>query len=288
MHYKKDGEGVRLFSPDSFSLTDTLECGQCFRHEKTENGYKINAKGHVLYIEENAGDFLFHPCMEEEFEEIWIDYFDLKTNYSAIKETLAANDPVLRDAVEYAPGIRILNQDRWECLLSFIISQNNNIPRIKKIIRLLSQAYGEQLSDEEYTFPAPAALCQADETALMACNTGFRAKYILDAAKKVHDKQLDLASMGGLSTHEVKERLMGVKGIGDKVSDCVLLFSFGRREIFPVDVWVRRIMSHFYFNGKETSIGEIHQKAQKLFGEYGGYAQQYLFHYARQFEFEKK
>ncbi len=286
LHFEQAGNGIALFEADSFSISQILECGQCFRFEKTEKGYKIIAMGRVLYIEETESKIMFYPCSVAEFEDIWINYFDLDTNYTIIKEVLASNDPVMRDAVEYGSGIRLLNQDKWECLISFIISQNNNIPRIKKIINLISQTYGTEISEGCYDFPTANELISADIASLMACNTGFRAKYIMDAVEKVTTGQVDINELSLLETAVLKESLMSIKGIGNKVSDCILLFSFGRRDIFPVDVWVKRVMSHFYFKGEDVSIPEIHKKAEKLFGEYGGYAQQYLFYYARQFYFK--
>ena len=194
---------------------------------------------------------------------------------------------MLKKAVEYAPGIRILNQDRFECLISFIISQNNRIPMIKKVIENISAKYGKYIGNfngkSYYSFPKPEELALADESGLMECKTGFRAKYIIDAVGRVLTGLTELED-DGVDTETLRKRLMEIKGVGPKVADCVMMFSFGRCETFPTDVWVKRIMSELYFSGADASVKEIHRKAEECFGEYAGYAQQYLFNYARQFK----
>ncbi len=189
--------------------------------------------------------------------------------------------------MDFAPGIRILNQDRFECLISFIISQNNRIPMIKKVISNISKKYGKYIGsfegEEYYAFPKAEELAAADESGLMECRTGFRAKYIMDAVYKVLHGEISLEG-DDMDTDSLRDMLMTIKGVGPKVADCVMMFSFGRCETFPTDVWVKRIMSELYFGGKEASVKEIHEKAEECFGEFAGYAQQYLFNYARHFK----
>jgi len=228
------------------------------------------------------------PAVPEEFEGIWRGYFDLDTDYAGIRAKLTAGDDVMKSAAGNAPGIRLLNQDPWECLISFIISQNNNIPRIKKIIESISKKYGEAITDGVYAFPSPEALEKAEIPDYMECGTGFRAKYIADAVKRVNSGELNMDKLSAMTTGGLSIKLMEVYGVGRKVSDCVALFSYGRRELFPVDVWVKRVMEHFYFGGNSVRTDEIHKLASERFGGYAGYAQQYLFHYARQFDGFKK
>lgn len=281
MDYKFKNNKITLFNADSFDIAQILECGQCFRFKKLEDyKYRIIAYKKVLYIEQNKNDITFYPCTEEEFKDIWIEYFDLNTDYSKIKNELS-KDNVLKEAIEYAPGIRILNQDTWECLISFIISQNNRIPMIKQAVENISKKYGECIEDEFYAFPTLEQLIVAKEDELKECKTGFRAAYILNACNMIKSGEVKLNEFENMTTEEVKENLMSIKGVGPKISDCVLLFSQNRTEVFPTDVWIKRVMQHYYFD-KEVSIKEIHKLAYEKFGNLAGIAQQYLFHYARQ------
>ena len=273
---------------ESFVVSQTLECGQCFRFTQIgEENYIIVAYGKILNIYCDGTDIVFKNTTEEEFNNIWYNYFDFGRNYNDIKKKISENDEILQKAVEYAPGIRILNQDRFECLISFIISQNNRIPMIKKVISNISKKYGRYIGsvdgEEYYAFPNPEELIKADEAGLMECKTGFRAKYIIDAVQKVIHGEINL-NADDMDTETLRKMLMTIKGVGPKVADCTMMFSFGRCETFPTDVWVKRIMSELYFNGREASVKEIHQKAEECFGDYAGYAQQYLFNYARQFK----
>ncbi len=278
MKYYDDGNKTIVEGYDSFHIQEILECGQCFRFEKISNdAYDIMAHRKKITVTQQQDHIVFESVTKQEFETIWMHYFDFDTDYRQVKATLWEKDLVIRDAIEYAPGIRILNQDPWECLLSFIISQNNRIPRIKQIIQNISEKYG----DNGTCFPTPMQMAGLCEEELKLCKTGFRAAYMIDAAQKVSTSALDLNGLNALETTEARKQLMTVKGIGPKVSDCILLFAFGRREVFPTDVWVKRVMEHFYFHGNETSIEHIHELAYKKFGEQAGIAQQYLFHYAR-------
>lgn len=288
MKYIVNGNDIVLSEYESFVISQTLECGQCFRFVNIgEENYVVIAFGKILNIYQDGASIVFKNTSEDEFKNIWINYFDLDRNYNDIKLRISENDEILQKAVEYAPGIRILNQDRFECLISFIISQNNRIPMIKKVINNISEKYGKYIGSVEgadyYAFPSPEELASADEAGLMECRTGFRAKYIMDAVYKVIHGEINLQS-DNMDTDELREMLMSIKGVGPKVADCTMMFSFGRCETFPTDVWVKRIMSELYFGGREASVKEIHEKAEECFGEFAGYAQQYLFNYARQFK----
>ena len=288
MKYSVRENDIILHEYESFMISQTLECGQCVRFTQIgEENYIIVAYGKILNIYCDGTDIVFKNTTEEEFNNIWYNYFDFGRNYNDIKKKISENDEILQKAVEYAPGIRILNQDRFECLISFIISQNNRIPMIKKVISNISKKYGRYIGsvdgEEYYAFPNPEELIKADEAGLMECKTGFRAKYIIDAVQKVIHGEINL-NADDMDTETLRKMLMTIKGVGPKVADCTMMFSFGRCETFPTDVWVKRIMSELYFNGREASVKEIHQKAEECFGDYAGYAQQYLFNYARQFK----
>lgn len=281
MKYYEESSKVILEEYNSFDIEQTLECGQCFRFNKLgEKEYVIVAMSKVLHIKQTNERIEFYPTTKKEFEEIWLDYFDLNRDYLEIKKIVSDGDEIMQKAVEFAPDIRILNQDPWECLISFIISQNNRIPMIKQVIKNISEMYGTKANDY-YLFPTLEQLSKADESSLISCKTGFRAKYILDAIKNVSDGNVDFEKLKDYVTDDARNKLMEIKGVGQKVSDCVLLFSMRRGDVFPTDVWIKRVMEHFYFGGEETKIKTIHEFAQNKFGKYAGFAQQYLFHYAR-------
>lgn len=285
MNFIYDGKNTIIKEPESFVLSQTFECGQCFRFEKlAEEHYITVANGRLLEIKQRHGDIVLYGVSEEEFEGFWKNYFDLNRDYPAIKSILE-RDETLNKAVKYASGIRILNQEFFECLISFIISQNNRIPMIKKVIKNLSQKYGSPVGEYNgevfYSFPTAESMLGASQEELMECKTGFRWKYITDAVNMAAEGRLEYRELSKLPTVELKERLMEIKGVGTKVADCVLLFSCGRSEVFPTDVWVKRVMSELYFGGQPADVKAIHARADELFGEYAGFAQQYLFNYAR-------
>lgn len=269
---------------DSFDIGDILECGQCFRFEKIEDKhYTYISCGKVIEIKQDVSGKVidFYPCTKEEFEKIWLDYFDFNRNYKDIKESLAKSDTILADAIDFAGGIRIMNQEFWDCLIAFIISQNKTIPMIKAVIKNIAKAYGTNIVGENYKFPTAEQLIHVTQEELMPCKVGFRAKYIVDAVNKRFSGGLDEKVLSKMDTESLKKKLMEIYGVGVKVADCVLIFSLGRHEVFPTDVWVKRLMQYFYFENKETPIKEIYSFAQDKWGEYAGFAQQYLFHYAR-------
>ena len=281
MNYTQKGDAVIVTGLKDFNIEQTLECGQCFRFFKTgELSYLVVAFGRVVNISQ-AGDMVtFSSTTVSDFEDIWIKYFDLEKNYAEIKERLCKGDPIMQKAVAFADGIRILNQDPFECLITFIISQNKQIPHIKQIVNQLSAEHGERVG-EHFAFPTADKLSACTTEHFTKIKAGFRAKYIYDAVQKISSRVIDIEELSLKSTKDVKESLMTIKGVGPKVADCTMLFSLGRREVFPIDVWVKRIMSHLYLDGKDVPLKDIHEFAEDKFGNYAGYAQQYLFHYAR-------
>ena len=304
-HKVINGEAVISISElQHFSLADTLECGQAFRYEllKKEDGYVeylTVVKDNLIRVGQRSdGELLFYDISDDVFEQVCLPYFSLDTDYAAIKRevTELANSPRLSEAADLADGIRILRQDPWEALFSFIISQNNNIPRIRKIIRKISAEYGKNLSETRdkcpkdgsikpcrevcsecgicYSFPTARAVLDNPD-GLLPSKPGFRYKYLLDAAEKVSSGEVSLEKIDECGNAEFTlEELKRIKGVGDKVASCVALFGFGNLDAFPVDVWIRRAIDE-YFDGKldPTSLGK-----------YAGVAQQYIFHYIRNLE----
>ncbi|MGL4791697.1 MAG: DNA-3-methyladenine glycosylase family protein [Anaerotignaceae bacterium] len=292
MDYKIEKNNIILNKSEDFILSQTLECGQCFNFTKLgEEDYVVTSFNKALRVYEDNEAIIFQNTTEIEFKELWQDYFDLNRDYTIIKKLLKEKDNTLKAALEFAPGIRIINQDFFQCLISFIISQNNRIPMIKKVVRNLSQKYGEYVGtfdgEEYFSFPTPKSLYGISGEELMECKTGFRGKYIADAVTKYVEGDLDYNNFSNLSTAEIRQELMKISGVGPKVADCVMLFSLKRSDAFPTDVWVKRIMSYFYFDQQDTPIKDIHKLAEEKFGDYSGFAQQYLFNYARQFKIGK-
>lgn len=268
----------------NFNLRHTFLCGQCFRwYENDDGSFSGIAYGKAVKMELRNKELIIHNTSLEDTEKIWIDYLDLNRDYSHIKG-LYAQDEYVSKAMEFGYGIHILNQDIFECLISFIISTQNQIPRIKKIVAQLSQMYGtkQKLGSETlYAFPTISQLEGIKRSDLDDLKAGYRADYIVDAVERLTTGEVDLERVKTLSYPEAKSELMKIKGVGPKVADCVLLFSAGKSEAFPIDVWVKRTMQTLYLDDK-ASIKEIEAKAKALFGEYAGFAQQYLFYYARE------
>ncbi|WP_105615088.1 DNA-3-methyladenine glycosylase family protein [Vallitalea okinawensis] len=270
---------------EDFDLEQTLECGQCFRYMKLDDGhYKVIAHGKVLEVMQKNNEIHFHHTTLEEYHDTWVHYFDLDRDYRGIKSSFE-EDLVMKEAIAYKPGVRIIKQEVWECLISFIISQNKAIPHIQKIIKNISEAYGDYIGDHDgeklYTFPTPEQLREATEQDIRDLKAGFRAPYIIDATRRVLTGELDLHGLQELTTEEAKKELLQIKGVGNKIADCVLLFSLGRHEVFPIDIWVKRVMEYFYLK-EDTKLDAIQVYAKEKFGRQAGFAQQYLFYYARE------
>lgn len=291
MKLRKIQNGVILEEVQDFDAKHIFECGQCFRWERQQDGsYTGIAFGRVLNVlsDTAAGTVALKNTNEDEFFKIWQHYFDLNRDYGAIKAELA-QDPVLATAIQYGEGIRILNQDPWELLVSFLMSINKSIPLISQNIRDLSRMYGSPVYFEgrQYdTFPGPEALAGTDLNEIKACRAGFRCRYIHEAAKLVASGQICLERIKAMPTESAKEALMTVIGVGPKVADCILLFSMQKYDSYPVDVWIKRVTEYFYFDGS-VSHRDIRQFAREKFGDLAGFAQQYLFYYARELKINK-
>lgn len=280
---------VMLGHLDHFDVRQILESGQVFRFEKiTDQSYMLVAKQKVIKLaqHEESSSVMIYNTNISELDEVWGHYLDIDTDYAEIARTLSAKDEYMAKAVAFGQGIRILKQDPWEMLISFIISQNKAIPHIKECIKNISMQFGTPIEDEEftgyYTFPTPEELKDATEEDLRECKVGFRAPYILDACHKVLNEEIILNDLYLLSAEEAKEKLMRIKGVGPKIADCILLFAYSKMQLFPTDVWIKRVMEGIYFKGREMKLDEIQKFAKSYFGDLAGYAQQYLFFYGRE------
>lgn len=281
----------KLRNVESFELRDIFECGQCFRWNKQEDGsYTGVFKNNVLNVKKNKDEIIFEGICENEIQQTVENYFDLNRNYEKIKEQLSKIDQNMKMSIEYGNGIRILNQDLWETIISFIISANNNIPRIKGIIERLSEKYGDEIKykgNKYYTFPTQEQLKNVTVEEYRKLGLGFRDIRLYETTKMILNKQVDIENMkNNPNTIEVREELLKLSGVGPKVADCILLFSDLKRfEVFPIDVWVRRVMNDLYIkNEDETKVNkkQIKKIANEKFGDLAGLAQQYLFYWRRE------
>jgi N-glycosylase/DNA lyase len=305
--YKEDKAIIK--EAKNFDIKQILECGQCFRWEKiSDTDYIIIAFERVIEVTQEGDEVTIHNTNEEDFNNIWIKYFDLERNYDEIKNTLAQDD-ILKKSVEFGYGIRILNQEKFEILLSFIISARNSIPSIKRTVKKISERFGEKIvyKDVEYsTFPTPEKIKAATLEEIQETGASFRSKYLIDTIKRVNEAievkkdyeahkesyverpeilDFDLDYIYKLSDEECHVALQKFMGVGAKVADCVMLFAMEKHSAFPVDVWVKRAMIHFYV-APDLSLNKMRVFARDKFGALSGLAQQYLFYYARENKIE--
>ena len=279
MEIRETASGILLKGVQHFDPVQIFECGQAFRWVKGRDGYTGIVSGRVLKLNSKDGGFELQDTRMDEFHSVWSNYFDMDRDYGAIKTALS-KDEVIKESINFGSGIRILNQDFWETLISFIISANNNIPRIKGIIERLSLAYGERIETGEgeyYAFPEPVVLGRASEEDLLRCGCGYRARYIKKTAQMVESGEVSFERLKDMSYREALNLLLKCPGVGNKVADCVLLYSAGKTEAFPVDVWIKRAMERLY-GLNEKNEAEIRRFAQERFGKLAGFAQQYLFY----------
>ena len=282
-----DKNAVTVKGIRDFDLAQTFESGQCFRwRQQKDGGYTGVAFERVVHVQMPDNETLvIHNADEQDFWDIWYPYFDLDTDYTAIKKVLA-QDPVMNRAIAFGGGIRILRQAFEETVISFIISQNNHIPRIKKIIEDISQGLGKALTcngQVYYAFPGmDCFIIERGERVIADSRAGYRCGYILSAAKTLYGGFPDYSELKRLSDEAVKTELLKLKGVGEKVADCILLYSGLKRDAFPVDRWIGRVMQACYpdFLPEGSGHKTIREFAQKHYGENAGIAQQYLFYYA--------
>lgn len=267
----------------NFIPSHVFENGQCFRWERTNRGtYVIVAKDRVIEIEFDGENLIIYNSNLDDFENVWINYLDLDRDYSKIKELLSSYDHLI-DAINFGKGLRILNQDPLEMVISFIISSNNRIPMIKKAISVISEKFGkfkEYNGKKYFLFPSIDKLSEVTQEEFRGCSVGFRDKYLFNTIKMITSYD-DLLNIAKLSDDDCHKELQRFSGVGSKVADCIMLFSMGKYSAFPVDVWVKRAMMKFYV-APDTSLKNIRDFGRNLFGELSGFAQQYLFYYVRE------
>ncbi|OPZ94271.1 MAG: DNA-3-methyladenine glycosylase [Firmicutes bacterium ADurb.Bin419] len=299
IHYEKeigdymDYKGYNLSQKDKtvtvgnikdFDPVHTFECGQCFRWVRQVDGsYTGVARGRVLNVSVENGMLILKNTDIDDFKNIWFYYFDLGRDYSKIKEAVMKDD-IMKEAVAFGWGIRLLKQDIWETLISFIISANNRIPRIMKTVGVISKLYGETLEMDGkhyYSFPGIKKLAQSSVEDLEVCKGGFRCKYILNSSRMIEEDEINLEKIHLMDTESARKELMRFSGVGPKVADCTLLYSGTKYDVFPTDVWVKRVMEELYFK-REAGLKEIQRFAADYFGDLAGFAQQYLFYFARE------
>ena len=290
--YKAEFDNVK-----EFDLKQTFTCGQCFRwHENPDTSYTGVIKNGVLNIYKVDDKVTIYGIFDDKlgqnkFEEIVKEYLDLERDYGQVQRIISKDDENMKQAVEYGKGIRILKQDSWEMLISFITSACNNIPRISKTIENISKKFGKRielnakseninLNGVFYLFPTPEELGKATMEELRECNLGFRDKYVFEATQNVLSKELDLNSLNNVEYEKAKVELLKINGVGSKVADCILLFAYSMFEAFPVDTWIKKIMNELYVDSKNAK--KIEEYAHRRFGKYAGIAQQYLFYYKRE------
>ena len=274
---------------DEFNLQDIFDCGQCFRWNKEDDGsYTGVVKNGVLNVKIDEKYIYFKGCIDGDISKFVDEYFDLGRNYASIKEQLSKVDKYMDESIKYGGGMRLLNQDLWETLISFIISANNNIPRIKGIIEKLSAKYGKEVEFEGksyYLFPTAEQLKDVTVAEHRALGLGFRDIRLVETTQIVNANKSIFMDWYNMKTLDVRANLLEPPGVGPKVADCILLFSDLKRfDIFPIDVWVRRVMNELYIKNedeKKVSNTVINEIAFKKFGNLAGIAQEYLFYWKR-------
>ena len=289
---------IVLENVKDFNIKQILECGQCFRWERiSDTNYIIVAYRRVIEVIQEGSTVTILNTNMNDFNEIWKYYFDLDVNYEEVKEELS-KDELLKKSVEFGYGIRILNQDPFEMLISFIISARNSIPSIMKTIKKISERWGDRIEYKDniyYAFPTPEQLKEVSLEEIKETGASFRSKYIVDTISKVNAaldaknngelteelEQFDLEYIKSLPVDECHKALQNFMGVGAKVADCIMLFSMSKHSAFPVDVWIKRAMIHFYL-APDVSLNKIRVFGREKFGELAGLAQQYLFYYARE------
>ena len=287
MKITEENNSVVINGVSDFHLDHTFDNGQCFRWNREPDGsYTGVAFGKVINIDYQENTLILKHATARDFHEIWKDYLDLDRDYGTIKKHLSQKDKAMEKAISYGGGMRILQQEHWETLVSFLISQNNNIPRIKKCVEGLCTNHGSPLGiyngREYFSFPSAEVLAKLSVEELDTCRLGYRAKYIVETAKQVmSDGGETLASLKKMPAEEAYEYLLTLSGVGPKVANCIMLFAIGSYDSFPLDVWIKRVM-HQIYRIEEGNVKKMKAYAAEYFGEYGGIAQQYLFYYVRE------
>ncbi len=257
-------------SSEEFNIAKIADSGQCFRLVRVDGGFRLIALGRALSIVEDGNDCIL-DCSEAEGESLWHGYFDLDSDYAAFRSAVPDTDGYMKNAADFSRGIRILRQDPFEMLISFIISQRKSIPSIRTSVEALSTRFGSEIGEGIFAFPSPESLACAPSDALTACSLGYRTDYVHSAARAVADGAIDLGKLAGLSDEQLLDELLKLRGVGIKVAHCVSLFGYHRLDAFPRDVWINRVIDNEYH-------GDFSVEPYKGFA---GVMQQYMFFYAR-------
>lgn len=261
---------------DDFNLQKIANSGQCFRVKEFRDGsFRFITGDHVLYIKEVSPQTFEISCSKGIWNRVWATYFDLTRSYNQIRQSIPVTDTYMQYAATYGAGIRILRQEPWEALVTFIISQRKSIPAIRTSIELLATKYGTAVTtpyeyEKVYTFPTPEQLANASCQSLTDCKLGYRVPYVEDAISKILSGSIDLTKLSTFTTDELQVALKEIRGVGDKVANCVCLFGYGRTDVIPIDTWILKTMTHQYAG----------QNPFPFYGESAGIMQQYAFYYA--------
>ena len=276
---------IKILDITPFNLEFICDGGQAFRWNRQENtSYQGVVGNHVLVVSQDQQGLEIESCPLAQ-DSFIRNYFDLDTDYSLIEQKLCAFEELI-PAVKFCSGNRILRQDPWETTISFIISANNSITNIKRVIERICERYGRPIQYKDkvfYSFPDPENLAKVSEKEICETRCGYRAAYIIKSARMICDGEVDLYGLSKLPTAEARQQLMKLPGVGRKVADCILLYSLRKTDAFPIDVWIKRVLQHIYFNDQEIPVLKLQKFAEKRFGDLAGFAQQYLFHYTRTF-----
>lgn len=266
----------------NIDLESTIECGQIFRYEKEEdNSYTIILSDRVVNIKKDDNNLILKSNNENNLIDIIINYLDLDRDYNSINEKIIKKDNTLKNIIEYCNGFKIINQPRFECLISYILSANNGVPQIKNSLNLISEKYGKKVifdDREYYLFPTAKMLENVKIEDYRKLKTGFRDKYIYEIVKKINNEEFDLNKIDEMTSENAMEYLMTNKGIGEKISSCILLFSYYRLDVFPIDTWVKKFMKDNY---NIEGVNNIRKFTNEKYNEYSALVIQYMFHYKR-------
>ncbi len=284
-------DGIILKNVWDFNAKHIFECGQCFRWDKEDDdSYTGIAFGKVINVKSfKNNEIKILNTNIEDFKRIWFEYFDLGRDYSRIKKVLSADD-TMKLAIKHGEGIRILKQDPWETLISFIISANNRISMIARSINIFSQMYGQAIiynGKVYHAFPTIKDLSDTEFSNIRDCKAGFRCKYIIEAIKMIGSGEIDLEKIKNMETIEAEKELKRIPGVGSKVANCILLFSMQKYDTYPVDIWMKRVTEELFLK-RESKAGEISDFAKEKFNDLSGFAQEYLFYYARELKIGKE
>lgn len=265
----------------SYDIKDIMECGQAFRYTRLEDHvYEVIAFGQRIRVKQKRND-VWMSCSELAYQQLWQTYFDLSSDYLRMQEELIKVDHRMAAYIDRKPGIRILRQEAFEMLITFILSQNKSMPQIKQLVARICETYGDVIKDnygDYYAFPRPEQLSEVEDAEFRSLKVGFRAPYLVDAIGKVVSGEVDLEALNNMTTEDARNSLLTIKGVGRKVSDCVLLFAYHRMDVFPLDVWMKRAVSHLYYQDEKVSDQQMLTFAAEKFGNLSGIAQQYLFY----------